>query len=35
MGADAILEPVEDGPDFQIDGLEGAEGAFDLGQAFV
>jgi len=30
MGADAIFEPVVEGPDFEVDGLDRAEGAFDI-----
>ena len=35
MGADPGRAPVKEGPDLQVDGLEGAEGALDPGQGFV
>src|SRR4051812_26064324 len=35
VGADAIFAPVVDRPDLEVDGLEGAEGAFHAGQRLV
>lgn len=35
MGADSRRQPVEQRADLEVDGLEGAEGALDLGQRLV
>ena len=35
VGADAILEPVVDGPDLEVHVFEAAEGALHLGQRLV